>query len=51
MLIDFVIDGSVVILHYADGDCVTVSKSDFDRAFACMVSCPKDIIARDFGLD
>ena len=50
MCVGFSVYGAVVCLKYDDGDLVFVSKSDFDRAFACMISCPKADIIRDFGL-
>ena len=50
MLGGFEILGDLVFLKYDDGDQVMVSKADFDRAFACMVSCPKNEISRDFGI-
>lgn len=42
--------GSKVRLEYEDGTEVFVSKTDFDRAFGCIVSAPKADIIRDFAI-
>ena len=44
------IEGDKVRLTYRDNTVVFVRKTDFDRAFACMVSCPKSDILRDFAI-
>lgn len=43
--------GEKVRLVYDDGSEVFVSKTDFDRAFGCIVSAPKSAIARDFAIN
>lgn len=44
-------DGDKVKLEYKDGTIVYVKKTDFDRAFGCIVSATKDEIVRDFAID
>lgn len=44
------IDGNVVVLTYDDGDKVTVSKTDFDRAFGAIINATKEAVIRDFGI-
>ena len=41
--------GERVRLEYEDGTEVFVQKTDFDRAFGCIVSAPKSDIVRDFA--
>lgn len=43
--------GEKVRLAYDDGSEVFVSKTDFDRAFGCIVSAPKSAIVRDFDIN
>lgn len=43
--------GDKVRLAYVDGTEFFVSRKDFDRAFGCIVSAPRDDVIRDFGLD
>lgn len=43
--------GDKVRLAYADGVEFFVSKKDFDRAFGCIVSAPRNDVIRDFALD
>lgn len=43
-------DGDKVRLQYKDDTVVLVKKSDFDRAFGCIVSSDKDTVIRDFAL-
>lgn len=43
--------GEKVCLAYDDGSEVFVSKTDFDRAFGCIVSAPKSTIVRDFAIN
>lgn len=42
--------GKKVKLTYKDRTRVYVKKTDFNRAFQCMISCPKDVIKRDFAI-
>jgi len=42
--------GDKVRLEYEDGTEVFVTKTDFNRAFGCIVSAPKADIIRDFGM-
>jgi hypothetical protein len=44
------INGKVRLL-YDDGSEVFVSKTDFNRAFGCIVSAPKSAIIRDFAIE
>lgn len=44
------IEGDKVRLTYKDGTDVFVKKTDFDRAFGCIVSAPKSDIVRDFAI-
>lgn len=44
------IKGNKVKLIYDDRTNLFVKKVDFDRAFQCMVSCPKSDIKRDFAI-
>lgn len=44
------IKGNKVKLIYSDWTRLFVKKVDFDRAFQCMVSCPKSDIKRDFAI-
>lgn len=44
-------DGDKVRLDYKDGSTVYVKKTDFDRAFGCIVSATKSEIIRDFAID
>lgn len=46
----WMIIGEKVRLIYKDGSNLIVKKEDFDRAFACMVSCTKGDIQRDFAI-
>ena len=46
----FKIKGKKVKLIYSDRTSIFVKKTDFDRAFQCMVSCPKHEIKRDFAI-
>lgn len=41
--------GDKVRLAYKDGSEVFVSKTDFDRAFGCIVSASKADVVRDFA--
>ena len=40
-----------VKLVYEDNTIVYVSKTDFDRAFGCIISASKDEVIRDFAID
>lgn len=42
--------GRMVRLEYEDGTEVFVSKTDFNRAFGCIVSAPKADVIRDFAI-
>lgn len=42
--------GDKVRLEYEDGTEVFVTKTDFNRAFGCIVSAPKADIIRDFAI-
>lgn len=44
-------DGDKVKLEYKDNSIVYVKKSDFDRAFGCIISATKDVVIRDFAID
>lgn len=44
------IEGDKVRLTYKDGTDTFVKKTDFDRAFGCIVSAPKSDIVRDFAI-
>ncbi len=44
------VKGKKVKLIYQNGTSLIVRKTDFDRAFQCMVSCPKSEIKRDFAI-
>lgn len=44
-------DGDKVKLEYKDNSIVYVKRSDFDRAFGCIVSASKDVIIRDFAIE
>lgn len=43
--------GDKVRLAYEDGSEVFVAKTDFDRAFSCIVSAPKSNVVRDFAIN
>ena len=38
-------------LVFSDGEVVFVKKTDFDRAFGCIVSAEKHEVIRDFAID
>lgn len=40
-----------VKLVYEDNTIVYVGKTDFDRAFGCIISASKDKVIRDFAID
>lgn len=44
-------DGDKVKLEYQDDSIVYVKKTDFDRAFGCIVSATKSEIVRDFAIN
>lgn len=44
-------DGDKVKLEYKDDSILFVKRSDFDRAFGCIVSASKDVIIRDFAIE
>ena len=44
------IEGDKVRLTYKDGTDIFVKKTDFNRAFGCIVSAPKSDIVRDFAI-
>ena len=44
------VEGSTVKLDYSDGTILYVSKSDFDRAFGCIISASKEDVVRDFAV-
>ncbi len=44
-------DGDRVKLEYHDDSIVYVKKTDFDRAFGCIVSAPKSDVVRDFAIN
>ena len=46
----WVIEGDRVHLIYEDGTDFYVRKSDFDRAFGCVVSGEKNAIENDFSI-
>ena len=43
-------EGDRVKLIYRDGSVLYAGYEDFNRAFQCFVSCPKDEILRDFAI-
>lgn len=49
-LTNWKIEGDAVRLQYEDGDTLFVKKTDFDRAFGCIVSASKQEIRRDFAI-
>lgn len=44
------VKGEKVKLIYQNGTSLFVRRTDFDRAFQCMVTCPKSEIKRDFAI-
>ena len=42
--------GKKVKLTYKDRTRLYVKKTDFNRAFQCMITCPKSDIKRDFAI-
>lgn len=44
-------EGEKAKLEYKDDSIVYVKKSDFDRAFGCIVSATKAEVVRDFAID
>lgn len=40
--------GEIVELTYDDDTSLIVKKTDYDRVFQCMISCPKSEIQRDY---
>ena len=46
----FVEDSDRVILYYSDNSTVTVSKTDFNRAFGPIISAPKSDVIRDYAI-
>lgn len=49
-LTSWTIDGARVKLTYSDESSFYVDKTDFDRAFGCIISGDKKDIQRDFAL-
>lgn len=45
---DWQIQGNRVCLTYSDDTSLYISKSDFDRAFGCIISADKNAVIRDF---
>lgn len=43
--------GEIVELTYDDDTSLIVKKTDYDRVFQCMISCPKSEIQRDYALN
>lgn len=43
-------DGERTRLVFSDGEVVFVKKTDFDRAFGCIVSAEKHEVIRDFAI-
>lgn len=46
-----IIMGETVKLIYDDDTSLIVKKTDYDRVFQCMISCPKSEIQRDYALN
>lgn len=44
------IEGDKAKLEYEDGAVLYVKKSDFDRAFGCIICCTKDEIIQNFAI-
>lgn len=42
--------GKKVKLTYKDRTRLYVKKTDFNRSFQCMLTCPKSVIKRDFAI-
>lgn len=42
--------GDKILLSYEDGTEFYVNKTDFNRAFGCIISRTKDVIRRDFAI-
>lgn len=47
---DWKIEGDKAVLYYEDGTKLFVNKTDFDRAFGCIISATKAEIERDFAI-
>ena len=47
---DWKIVGEIAHLTYEDGSRLLVKKSDFNRAFGCIITATKDIVDRDFTI-
>lgn len=43
--------GGIVELTYDDDTSLIVKKTDYDRVFQCMISCPKSEILRDYAIN
>ena len=48
---EWIDEGDKIKLIYKDGDSFYVSKTDFNKAFGCMINCEKEEIRRDFDIN